>query len=130
MLESLEGFYSLEQKSSDKKESRLPALHRACTLLLESLVLVLADPILGVEHPVLPLNIKEQAKSIAHEWKSKINLEGDVANGNSLEAQAFLQLLATFGIALEFDKDDLCKLVLAFARCRQTPELCRSLGLE
>lgn len=130
VLESLEGFYSLEQKSSDKKESGLPALRRACTLLLESLVPVLADPILGVEHPVLPLNIKEQAKSIADEWKSKINLEGDVANGNSLEAQAFLQLLATFGIASEFDKDDLCKLVLAVARRRQTPELCRSLGLE
>uniref|UniRef100_A0A0C9RJV0 FRIGIDA-like protein n=1 Tax=Wollemia nobilis TaxID=56998 RepID=A0A0C9RJV0_9CONI len=133
VLESLEGFYQSEQKSpgnqGDKKESGLPAQRRACILLLESLVTVLADPVLGVEHPVVPSNIKEKAKSIADEWKSKIDLEGDAANGNSLEAQAFLQLLATFGIASEFNQDDLCKLVLAVARRRQTPELCRSLGL-
>ncbi|KAH9299583.1 hypothetical protein KI387_031265, partial [Taxus chinensis] len=133
VLESLEGFYPPEPKSpgnqGDKKESGLPAQRRACILLLESLVAVLAGPVLGVEHPVVPSNIKEQAKTIADEWKSKIDLEGDAANGNSLEAQAFLQLLATFGIASEFNQDDLCKLVLAVARRRQTPELCRSLGL-
>eukprot|EP01018_Ginkgo_biloba_P035041 Gb_33604 [translate_table: standard] len=133
VLESLEGFYSPEQKTSssqgDKKESGLPAQRRACILLLESLVPILADPALGVDHLVVPSNIKEQAKGIADEWKSKIDLDGDAANGNSLEAQAFLQLLATFGIASEFDEDELCKLVLAVARRRQTPELCRSLGL-
>lgn len=133
VLESLEGFYPPESKlpgnQGDKKESGLPAQRRACILLLESLVTILADPVLGVEHPVVPSNIKEQAKRIADEWKSKIDLEGDAANGNSLEAQAFLQLLATFGIASEFNQDDLCKLVLAVARRRQTPELCRSLGL-
>lgn len=133
VLESLEGFYPPELKlpgnQGDKKESGLPAQRRACILLLESLVTVLADPVLGVEHLVVPSNIKEQAKMIADEWKSKIDLEGDAANGNSLEAQAFLQLLATFGVASEFNQDDLCKLVLAVARRRQTPELCRSLGL-
>ncbi|KAM1166066.1 hypothetical protein ACFX2G_025845 [Malus domestica] len=71
-----------------------------------------------------------QAKAIADEWKPKLaNAGTDAANGISLEAEAFLQLLATFSIASEFDKDEICKFVLAVAHRRQTPELCRFLGL-
>ncbi|RVX23519.1 FRIGIDA-like protein 3 [Vitis vinifera] len=55
-----------------------------------------------------------QAKAIADEWKPKLAGAGiDAANGNSLEAEAFLKLLATFRIASEFDEEELCKLVLA-----------------
>eukprot|EP01018_Ginkgo_biloba_P014806 Gb_24860 [translate_table: standard] len=132
VLNALEGFYPPNQKTNqgNKKEAGLPAQRRSCILLLESLVPLLADPVLGADHPVIASNIKEQAKGIADEWKSKLaDLDIDAANGNSLEAQAFLQLLATFGIASEYDEEELCKLVLAVSRRRQTPELCRSLGL-
>ncbi|KAM2958195.1 hypothetical protein FF2_025088 [Malus domestica] len=71
-----------------------------------------------------------QAKAIVDEWKPKLANAGiDAANGISLETEAFLQLLATFRIASEFDKDEICKFVLAVAHRRQTPELCRFLGL-
>ena len=121
---------SQQQGGADKnKDSGASANRRACILLLECLAVVLADPVLGADHPVVPTNIKESAKQVADQWKSKMNVQGDAA-GNSLDAQAFLQLLATFGIASEYNDDELCKLVTAVARRRQTPVLCRSLGLS
>lgn len=121
---------SQQQGGSEKdKESGASANRRACILLLECLAVVLADPVLGADHPVVPTNVKESAKQVADQWKSRMNLQGDAA-GNSLDAQAFLQLLATFGIATEYNDDELCKLVTAVARRRQTPALCRSLGLS
>ncbi|XP_039045848.1 FRIGIDA-like protein 3 isoform X2 [Hibiscus syriacus] len=70
------------------------------------------------------------AKAIADEWKPKLSNVGSVAaDDNSLEAEAFLQLLATFKIASEFDEEHLCKLVFVVAHLRQAPELCRSIGL-
>jgi hypothetical protein len=116
-------------KNNNNKESGASANRRACILLLECLAVVLADPVLGADHPVVPTNVKESAKQVAEQWKSRMNLQDD-ATGNSLDAQAFLQLLATFGIASEYNDDELCKLVTAVARRRQTPALCRSLGLS
>lgn len=116
------------QQPEKDKESGASANRRACILLLECLAVVLADPVLGADHPVVPSNVKDSAKQVADQWKSRMNLQGDAA-GNSLDAQAFLQLLATFGIATEYNDDELCKLVTAVARRRQTPALCRSLGL-
>ena len=143
VLGALEGYHNLEpasaaashpssqqQGGSDKdKESGASANRRACILLLECLAVVLADPVLGADHPVVPSNVKESAKQVADQWKARMNLQGD-ATGNSLDAQAFLQLLAIFGIATEYNDDELCKLVTAVARRRQTPALCRSLGLS
>lgn len=143
VLGALEGYHNLEpavaanpspqqqqQGGSEKdKESGASANRRACILLLECLAVVVADPVLGADHPVVPSNVKESAKQVADQWKSRMNLQGDAA-GNSLDAQAFLQLLATFGIAPEYNDDELCKLVTAVARRRQTPALCRSLGLS
>jgi hypothetical protein len=138
VLGALEGYHLPEPASvvpvtnpgSEKdKESGASANRRACILLLECLAVVLADPVLGADNSVVPTNVKESAKQVADQWKSRMNLQGDAA-GNSLDAQAFLQLLATFGIATEYNDDELCKLVTAVARRRQTPALCRSLGLS
>lgn len=135
VLSALEGYHLPEpgtnsNQGSDKKESGASANRRACILLLECLAVVLADPVLGADHPVVPSNIKESAKEVADQWRSKMNIHGDASSGNSLDAQAFLQLLATFGIAPEYNDDELCKLVTAVARRRQSPALCRSLGLS
>ena len=79
---------------------------------------------------MLTSDIKEQAKVIANKWKPKLDgLDIDVSSGNSLEVHAFLQLLATFGISSEFDQEEICKLIPAVTRRRQTADLCRSLGL-
>ncbi|RIA05687.1 hypothetical protein BRARA_K00013 [Brassica rapa] len=54
----------------------------------------------------------------------------DACNGNSLEAHAFLQLLASFAIVKDFEEDELLKLIPMVSRRRQAAELCRSLGLS
>ncbi|KAJ7555658.1 hypothetical protein O6H91_05G049000 [Diphasiastrum complanatum] len=131
VLRALEGYQLPEHGSSqtNDKDAGASAIRRACILLLESLAVVLADPLLGVDHIVVPSNIKESAKEMADKWKSTMDFQADATLGNSLDAQAFLQLLATFGIASEYDADDLCNLVLTIARRKQTPALCKSLGL-
>ncbi|KAJ7299920.1 hypothetical protein O6H91_23G002100 [Diphasiastrum complanatum] len=128
VLRALEG-YLPEHDGSQEKEIGASAVRRACILLLESLNVLLADPLLGEDHTVVPSSIKESAKEMADKWKSKMDFQADAAVGNSLDAQAFLQLLATFGIASEYDTDELCNLVITIARCKQTPTLCKSLGL-
>eukprot|EP01018_Ginkgo_biloba_P017589 Gb_32064 [translate_table: standard] len=121
VLQAMEGFYPADRSAkADKKDTGLPAQRRACILLLEALVPVVDE---------VSSDSKEQAKKIAVEWKSKVTIDTEAANGNSLEAQAFLQLLASYGISSEFKADDLCELVLLISRRRQTPELCRALGL-
>lgn len=57
-------------------------------------------------------------------------MDGDLANAKTLEVQAFLQLLATFGIAAEFDRGDLRKLVLAVSWRKQIAKLCGPLRLS
>lgn len=131
VLDSLEAFYppSETTQSMDKKDAALQGMRKSCIMFMEALAALLAriDP--GADHLLNP-EIKQQAKAIADEWKPKLASAGiDATNGNSLEADAFLQLLSTFRIASEFDEEELCKLVLVVARRRLAPELCRSLGL-
>ncbi|KAJ7566512.1 hypothetical protein O6H91_02G106700 [Diphasiastrum complanatum] len=134
VLDALEGYPLPENGKSqaDKKESGVSgasATRRACILILEALAVILADPVLGEDHPVVPSNIKEKAKEVAENWKSKMDILGDSPSESLLDAQAFLQLLATFGIAADYNEDDLCRLITVVARRRQSPALCRSLGL-
>ncbi|XP_068654842.1 FRIGIDA-like protein 3 isoform X2 [Aristolochia californica] len=131
VLDSLEGCYPPDSTTSHEGNSQdmaLKGLRKSCILLMESVAPVLMGT--ETEHTV-SAEMKQQVKAIADEWKPKLagEVELDAADGSALEAQAFLQLLATFGIASEFDEDELCKLVLAVSHRRQTSELCRSLGL-
>ncbi|KAL2528371.1 FRIGIDA-like protein 3 [Forsythia ovata] len=131
VLASLEGFYPPnENKQKDEKiDAALLGKHRSCIIIMEAMATLLAKADLGAEHLLNP-EIKQHAKAIADEWKPKLaSTVIDAANGNSLEAEAFLNLLATFGIASEFDEDELCRLVLAVAHHWQGPKLCQSLGL-
>ncbi|MCL7025048.1 hypothetical protein MKW94_028696 [Papaver nudicaule] len=140
VLACLEGFYpplettttNTSPHQGDKRDGSLQGMRRSCIRLMESVAPLLMggpeDPDAN-DHPLDP-ETKQQAKVIADEWKPRLaEADIDASNGNSLEAEAFLQLLATFRIASEFNEEELCKLVLAVAGRRQTPELCRSLGL-
>lgn len=129
VLKALEGYHLLELEPNRGMGTEASANRRSCIMLLECLAEVLADPVLGVDHPVVPSNIKDSAKEVANLWRSKRDIHADAASENSLDTQAFLQLLATFGIASEFNDDELLKLVTAVARRKQTPALCKSLGL-
>lgn len=131
VLDALEGFYPPDQSTSqgNENDTALQGLRRSCLILMESAVPVLATTEPGDHHP-LSSEIKQQAKAIANQWKPKMaDMKLDASNGSTLEAQAFLQLLATFCIPSEFNEDELCKIILIVSRRRQTPELCRSLGL-
>ncbi|XXG62081.1 hypothetical protein AAC387_Pa05g0521 [Persea americana] len=133
VLDSMEDFYSMEIPLLDgKRESSLLGLRRTCIMLMESLMSLLtdmeSDP--AADSSVISSRSKEQAKAIADEWKPKLDhLDTEACYGNSLEAHAFLQLLATFGIVSEFNQHELCKLIPLVSRRRQTAELCRFLGL-
>ncbi|KAF0915278.1 hypothetical protein E2562_035222 [Oryza meyeriana var. granulata] len=134
VLASLEDFYFGDNLILDgKKDGNLLGVRRTCLMLMESLGQMQTDATTGciLKGQMLTATIKERAKKIALEWKSKLdNLDFDASNGNCLEAHAFLQLLATFNIISEFVEDDLCKLLPSVSRRRQTPELCRLLGLS
>ncbi|KAK1323280.1 hypothetical protein QJS10_CPA02g00346 [Acorus calamus] len=131
VLDTLEGFYPPHETTpeGEKINPTLQTLRRACLLLIESAGPLFMVSEANANHP-LSSEAKQRAKAIADEWKPKLADVGtDATNGSSLETQVFLQLLASFGIASEYDEDELCKLVIAISRRRQTAELCRSLGL-
>lgn len=134
VLDSLEDFYAGDNLVLDgKKDGDLLGVRRTCLMLMESLGQMQTSAVTGFasEGDMLTTDIKERAKKIAVEWKSKLeSLDIDASNGNCLEAHAFLQLLATFGISTEYSVEDLCKLLPSVSRRRQTPELCRLLGLS
>ncbi|KAE8696224.1 Aspartyl protease family protein [Hibiscus syriacus] len=114
VLNSLEGFYPPDETTQtvDKTEASLQGMRKSCVVLLEAMASFLAkfDP--DNTHLLNP-EIKLLAKAIADEWKPKLSNAGSgAAIDNSLEVEAFLQLLAAFKIASEFEKEQLCKLVL------------------
>lgn len=132
VLDSLEGFYPMEAPTTDgKKDANLLGMRRTCIMLMECLSILLSglDPnSLGA---VLSANVKHRAKSIAEGWNPLLEtLDMDACNGNSLEAHAFLQLLATFAIVSDFKEAELSRLIPMVSRRRQAAELCRSLGLS
>ncbi|KAL3616283.1 hypothetical protein CASFOL_039673 [Castilleja foliolosa] len=132
VLDSLSGFYGIDTPNSEsKKDSNLLGLRRTCIMLMECLSSLILSPGADIPSDIVSDDAKERAKAIAEEWKPKLDyLDVDASNGNSLEAHAFLQLLATFGINSDFDQDCLSKLIPMVSRRRQTAELCRYLGLS
>ncbi|XP_010251408.1 PREDICTED: FRIGIDA-like protein 3 [Nelumbo nucifera] len=132
VLDSLEDFYPMDVTTLDgKKDANLLGHRRTCIMLLECLSQMLADPELDAVSDVISEDIKEKAKAIAEEWKPKLDdLDIDASSGNSLEAHAFLQLLASFGISSDFNQEEISKLIPSVSRRRQMADLCRSLGLS
>ncbi|XVE72647.1 hypothetical protein DITRI_Ditri11bG0054800 [Diplodiscus trichospermus] len=132
VLESLKGFYLSEVPNMEgKKDSNLLGLRRTCIMLMECLSFLLSNLDMVSVAVLISEDVKEQAKLIAEEWKPKLDaLDLDASNGNSLEAHAFLQLLATFDIASDFNEEELSRLIPMVSRRRQTADLCRSLGLS
>lgn len=131
VLNSLEGFFPPDQTNSPgSKHNALEVQRKSCIVLMEAIAPALGTTEPGGNDP-WSSEIKEQAKAIAEEWKSKLaEVDLDASNGYSLEAQAFLQLLTTFNVDSVLDEDELCKIVVAVSRRKQTAVCCRSLGLN
>ncbi|KAF8095611.1 hypothetical protein N665_0329s0030 [Sinapis alba] len=132
VLDSLEGFYPTEAPTTDgKKDANLLGMRRTCIMLMECLSVLLSGLDRNSLASVLSENVKHRAKGVAEGWKPLLEtLDMDAANGNSLEAHAFLQLLASFGIVSDFKEGEILKLIPMVSRRRQAAELCRSLGLS
>ncbi|XP_021733466.1 FRIGIDA-like protein 3 [Chenopodium quinoa] len=132
VLDSLNNFYRGDVTNLDaKKDSSLLGLRRTCIMLMECLSILFASLDATSVSEIVSADVKARAKAIAEAWKPKLNeLDMEAGSGNSLEAHAFLQLLATFYIASDFDTEELTKLVPLVSRRRQAADLCRSLGLS
>ncbi|GJX63531.1 FRIGIDA-like protein 4a [Tanacetum coccineum] len=101
----------------------------ACVLLLESLVSVLVDPVLGSLRSFVTPRVKKRAVEVAEMWKVSLEERGGVENVKASEVHTFLQHLVTFGIANDEDFDLYWKLVVGSAWRKQMPKLAVSLGL-
>ncbi|KAL2936109.1 FRIGIDA-like protein 3 [Bienertia sinuspersici] len=131
VLDSLTNFYRGDVTNLDaKKDSSLLGLRRTCIMLMECLNDLFKRDAASLSE-MITADAKARAKAIAEAWKPKLNeLDLEAGSGNSLEAHAFLQLLATFSIASDFNVEELTKLVPLVSRRRQAADLCRSLGLS
>lgn len=101
----------------------------ACVLLLESLIPVMVDPVLGKKRMLVTPSIKQKAEQIAEIWKRSLEERGGIENVKTPDVHTFLQHLVTFGIVKEEDLELYRKLVVASAWRKQMPKLAVSLGL-
>ncbi|KAL6999160.1 hypothetical protein U1Q18_000320 [Sarracenia purpurea var. burkii] len=114
VLDAMEGFFSHNAKGN--KDIELNAVRRSCLILLEELMRLKVE--IGAE-------VKEKAKKLAAQWIGKLNVQGDYP----LEAMGFLNLLAAFNLADDFNANDLIEFASIVAKFGQAVELCRVLGL-
>jgi len=115
-------------KRVDKSE-RGNDLGWACVLVLESLIPVVVDPMIGKSRLLVTRSVKERAKEIAETWKASLEERGGIENVKTPDVHTFLQHLVTFGIVKEEDMALYRKLVVGSAWRKQMPKLAVSLGL-
>lgn len=101
----------------------------ACVLVLESLIPVVVDPVIGKSRILVTPSMKERAKEIAETWKASLEERGGIENVRTPDVHTFLQHLVTFGIVKREDVDMYRKLVVGSAWRKQMPKLAVSLGL-
>ncbi|KAL2244031.1 FRIGIDA-like protein 4a [Sesamum indicum] len=126
VLEAISEVFPLPSSNSTSNSSDLGW---ACVLLLESLIPVMVDPVLGKERMLVTPSIKGRAEEIAETWKKSLEERGGIENVKTPDVHTFLQHLVTFGIVKEEDVDLYRKLVVASAWRKQMPKLAVSLGL-
>ncbi|KAI3770863.1 hypothetical protein L6452_02011 [Arctium lappa] len=113
----------------DKRTECVNDLSWACVLILESLIPVMVDPILGNARVLVTPSVKKSAKEIAETWKESLDQRGGIENMKAPDVHTFFQHLVTFGIVKDEDLDLYRKLVVGSAWRKQMPKLAVSLGL-
>ncbi|XP_016468517.2 FRIGIDA-like protein 4a [Nicotiana tabacum] len=113
----------------DKRPNPTLDLGWACVLMLESLIPVMMDPVLGNERKLVTPSVKDKANEIAEIWKRSLDERGGIENVKTPDVHTFLQHLVTFGIVKDEDFDLYRKLVVGSAWRKQMPKLAVSLGL-
>ncbi|XP_077247807.1 FRIGIDA-like protein 4b [Tasmannia lanceolata] len=127
VLEAISWIFPVDKRVGENKSTH--DLGWACVLILESLVPVLADPVLGVSRPLVTPSVKEQAREIAGTWKASVDERGGVESVMSPYVHTFLQHLVTFGIVSAEDSDLYRKFVVGNASRKPMPKLAVLLGL-
>ncbi|KAI3449781.1 hypothetical protein Pfo_006446 [Paulownia fortunei] len=112
VLDAIEGFYTPQLGKGDMKSN----MRRKSILLLDQLTKM---------SPNIQPSVREAAIKLASEWKSKMRNTTE----NPLELLVFLHFLAAYNLSSCFDKDELLSFLKMVAQHKQTPELCRILGL-
>lgn len=67
-------------------------------VILESLIPVIVDPVMGKSRLLVTLSVKEKAKEIAEIWKASLEERGGIENVKTHDVHTFMQHLVTFGI--------------------------------
>ncbi|XP_010551726.1 PREDICTED: FRIGIDA-like protein 4a [Tarenaya hassleriana] len=101
----------------------------ACVVILESLIPVMVDPVIGKSRLLVTPSVKEKAKEIAETWKASLEERGGIENVKTPDVHTFLQHLVTFGIVKKEDLTLYRKLVVGSAWRKQMPKLAVSIGL-
>ncbi|PIA44917.1 hypothetical protein AQUCO_01700471v1 [Aquilegia coerulea] len=127
VLEAISEVFPVDKR--DEKSERSNDLGWACVLVLESLIPVVADPILGSSRPLVTPRMKDRAKKIADVWKESLDKRGGIENVKTPDVHTFLQHLVTFGIVSKEDMNLYRKLIVGSAWRKQMPKLAVSLGL-
>ncbi|XP_057958156.1 FRIGIDA-like protein 4a [Malania oleifera] len=127
VLEAMSEVFPVDKRV--EKSERTNDLGWACVLVLESLIPVVVDPVLGSSRPLVTPRMKERAKDFAETWKASLDQRGGIENVKTPDVHTFLQHLVTFGIVKKEDVDLYRKLVVGSAWRKQMPKLAVALGL-
>ncbi|KAF9622644.1 hypothetical protein IFM89_032543 [Coptis chinensis] len=129
VLEAISEVFPVDKRDG-KSGERSNDLGWACVLVLESLIPVVADPVLGNSRPLVTPKMKERARKIADVWKESLDQRGGIENVKTPDVHTFLQHLVTFGIVSKEDMNLYRKLIVGSAWRKQMPKLAVSLGLK
>ena len=126
-LEAISEVFPVDKRV--EKSERSNDLGWACVLVLESLIPVVVDPVIGKSRLLVTPSVKKRAKAIAETWKESLDQRGGIENVKTPDVHTFLQHLVTFGIVRKDDINLYRKLVVGSAWRKQMPKLAVSLGL-
>lgn len=112
VLDAVDGLYTLKlgKGSEDSK------LKSVCILLLDELTKMC---------PIIQPSVRGEAIKLALELMSNLNASAE----NPLEVLVLLHLLAAYNLSSHFDKNELFSFAKLVVQHKQTPRLCRVLGL-
>ncbi|ESQ33646.1 hypothetical protein EUTSA_v10009580mg [Eutrema salsugineum] len=114
VMDAIEGSYHCSPSSSSSSSARTFDGTRIFVLLLEALIEINAN---------LTNDLRERARTLAFDWKSKI--------GNKpSEALGFLHLVAVFELGSVFKIEELVDYIFLISKHKQATTICKKLGLD
>uniref|UniRef100_A0A2P2LVZ1 FRIGIDA-like protein n=1 Tax=Rhizophora mucronata TaxID=61149 RepID=A0A2P2LVZ1_RHIMU len=127
VLEAISEVFPVDKRAERSEKGN--DLGWACVLILDSLIPVTVDPVIGKSRLLVTPCVKKRAKEIAEIWKRSLEERGGIENVKTPDVHTFLQHLVTFGIVKKEDVELYRKLVVGSAWRKQMPKLAVSLGL-